>query len=348
MSYQVKTIFIGPFGNGNVPKDGASIKNYHILNRLRAFIPELIAIDTDNWKRRPMMLLKLLLTIIFNHKGRYILSLNNDSAHKVIKIIHTLTPQAQVIYWVIGGSLGKWMAEGRLEAKDFAHLRHIIVEGETMKSQLESCGLDNAIVMPNFKKITIVEKPGRKSKKVRLIFLSRIIREKGCDLILDAAAMLNREGLGQSYEIGFYGPIAPEYALDFNGKIKGLENVGYKGFLDLRQSRNYTELAGYDAMLFPTFWPGEGCPGIVIDAFMSGLPILASDWNMNRDYIENGRNGILFKARDLQALTDTMRSAITGEYDLAGMAKRASESAAKYDIETVLSTANLRRLEIID
>ena len=30
-------------------------------------------------------------------------------------------------------------------------------------------------------------------------------------------------------------------------------------------------------MLFPTYWHGEGFPGIVIDAFVAGLLVVATD-----------------------------------------------------------------------
>ena len=38
-----KIIFIGPKGGGGIPTNGASIKNYHIVNRLRDYFDELIA-----------------------------------------------------------------------------------------------------------------------------------------------------------------------------------------------------------------------------------------------------------------------------------------------------------------
>lgn len=344
----MKTIFIGPFGNGGIPKDGASIKNYHILNKIRSNSHDFLAIDTENWKKRPGMLIYLLWTIILNPKARYILSLNNSSAHRVIQIINLLAPKATVIYWVIGGSIGKWMQDGQLNPKDYSHLNRIIVEGSTMKSELEACGLTSAVVMPNFKKIINVPIQKKAQGKIRFIFLSRIIPEKGCNLILDAAKQLNNEGLTSDYEIDFYGPIQEDYKVEFNQKVKGFPNVKYKGFLDLRNTANYTELAKYDAMLFPTFWPGEGCPGIVIDAYMCRLPILGSDWNMNHDYIEHGKNGILFKANSQQALTDTLRDAVLGKFNLDAMGSNALESVGLYNIETVLSDENLKKLNIID
>lgn len=344
-----KTIFIGPISKGRVPNDGASIKNFHILKRLRNYIPNLMEIDTDGWKKRPWILIAILLVILKNRNASYILSLNNDSANKLIRILHKLAPDASVVYWVIGGSIGKWMLEGSISVADYAWLTNIIVEGESMKKDISSAGLLNVSVMPNFKEFVKVHvKKPNTNKNLRFVFLSRINKFKGCDLILDAVARINVKCGEDRFSVDFYGPIEPEYQSEFLEKVSSLNNVSYNGFLDLRNKDNYKVLSGYDAMLFPTFWHGEGCPGIVIDAYMCGLPILASDWNLNRDYIIDNETGILFEAKSVDKLVDVMVNCINGKYDLDHMAVNALETSKKYDIDTVLSISNLKKNHIID
>lgn len=346
----MKTIFIGPFGNGRIPDNGASIKNFHILNRLRSVITGLTEIDTDNWKRRPLVLIKILMTVLLNPTGKFILSLNNDSANKLIRLIRMVAPRTKVIYWVVGGSIGKWMQEGKVNPKDYGRLTNIIVEGESMKKQIEECGVHNVSVMPNFKKMIDMEIPveriGNGIKK--FVFLSRINPDKGCNLILEAAERLNACGYGEKYGIDFYGPVEPAYEHEFCGRLSVLGNVVYKGFLDLRDMRNYDCLSSYDAMLFPTFWHGEGCPGIVIDAYICGLPILASDWNLNRDYIQNNVTGILFQPKSVDAVYQAIKDSIDGGIRLDDLRKNAFRARTKYDINTVLSNNNLIKNQILD
>ena len=291
-----RIIFIGPYSKGRIPTDGAAIKNCHILNRLHKLIPSLVKIDTDGWKKRPWLLVRILMMVVCNSRSKYILSLNNDSANKLIRIIHKIAPQASVIYWVIGGSIGKWLCEKRVNANDYKWLTNIIVEGDSMKRQMETVGLRNVTTMPNFKSLVSIEKSHNVCSSIlKLVFLSRINPEKGCNLILDAADILNKRGYSGNYTIDFYGSIEPHYKKIFISRINALQNVRYQGFLDLRICSNYNKLANYDAMLFPTYWHGEGCPGVVIDAYMCGLPILASDWNLNRDYIVDNKTGVLFE-----------------------------------------------------
>lgn len=343
------TIFIGPFSKGRIPNDGASIKNYHILKKLRALIPNLIEFDTDGWKRKPWILFRILITILSNPNAHYILSLNNDSANKLIKLLHRLAPKASVIYWVIGGSIGKWMLNGRVKTHDYAWLKNIIVEGESMKQDIMSAGLHNVTVMPNFKEIiNISKRPPKNNSITKFVFLSRINKFKGCELILEAVASLNQHCGADRFLVDFYGPIEVEYNNEFQQKVSSLQNVSYKGFLDLRNTENYNILANYDVMLFPTFWHGEGCPGIVIDAYMCGLPIYASDWNLNKDYVIDGETGILYPPKSPGALYTVMENCINGKYDLERFSENALKEANKYDIDNVLSIIKLKENKILN
>jgi glycosyltransferase involved in cell wall biosynthesis len=62
----------------------------------------------------------------------------------------------------------------------------------------------------------------------------------------------------------------------------------------------------HDALVLPTFFPGEGYPGVVIEAYFAGIPVICSDW-MSIPEIVDGRQGILVPPKDADALYDAMR-----------------------------------------
>lgn len=345
----MKTIFIGPAGGGKTPANGASIKNFHILKRLSSLIDNLLVIDTENWKKNPLLIVNLLLTILKNRKAKYILSLNTGSANKFIRILNILAPDAQIIYWVIGGSFAKRMKKKEFSPSSYHCISKIIVEGESMSQDLSECGLTNVDVLPNFKIIkNSFEKSGSLTFPIRFVFLSRIIPQKGCDHIIRAVSELNMEGYGDRFKVDFYGPIDSSYKSVFLNAVNSATNMEYKGFLDLRNPDNYVNLNAYDAMLFPTIWAGEGCPGIVIDAYIAGIPILASDWNLNKDYITDKETGLLFKADDSEALKKSILNCILNPVMLGDMYCNIPEVLKKFDIVNVLDKRNLKRLRIID
>lgn len=346
---EMKTIFIGPAGGGKTPTNGASVKNFHILNKISSLIESLLVIDTENWKKNPLLIMKLLKTIIWNRKAKYILSLNTKSANKLIRILNKLAPDAQIIYWVIGGSFAKRIKEKEFSLSSYYRISKIIVEGESMCEDLSEYGLTNVDVLPNFK---IIKDSFNKKKipsyPVKFVFLSRIIPQKGCNLIIRAISELNKEGYADRFIIDFYGPIESSYRTIFLNAVQSSPNMDYKGFLDLRNADNYRTINTYDAMLFPTIWSGEGCPGIVIDAYIAGIPILASDWNLNKDYIKEKKTGLLFKADDSEALKNTILNCILNPVVLGDMYCNIPEALKRFDIDNVLSKENLIRLRIIE
>jgi glycosyltransferase involved in cell wall biosynthesis len=54
-------------------------------------------------------------------------------------------------------------------------------------------------------------------------------------------------------------------------------------------------LPQYDVMLFPTYYAGEAFPGVFVDAFVAGIPVIASDWQDNPELIRHeDRTGCCF------------------------------------------------------
>ena len=88
-------------------------------------------------------------------------------------------------------------------------------------------------------------------------------------------------------------------------------------------------------MLFPTFWKGEGFPGVIIDAFVSGLPVIASDWNMNAEVVVDGENGFVIKANCVDALMDKMKYALMNKNQLIEIGKNNQLKAKNYHIDRI-------------
>lgn len=47
-------------GGGGIPTNGASVKNYYIVKKLREYVANLKVVDTERWKENPLVLLRLL------------------------------------------------------------------------------------------------------------------------------------------------------------------------------------------------------------------------------------------------------------------------------------------------
>ena len=65
--------------------------------------------------------------------------------------------------------------------------------------------------------------------------------------------------------------------------------VSYKGIL--QQNDIYTTLCQYDVLLFPTLI--DGIPGSIIDAYISSLTVVATNWEYANEIIDNNINGFI-------------------------------------------------------
>lgn len=337
--------FIGPCGGGEVPTNGASAKNLQIVNYFKKRGCGVRIIDTERWKKNPFVLLHLFFCLFVYH-GRYIVSANNTSSYRLLSILTRMPFRSHVTYWVIGGSIGDWIKEGRVSSEPFKKVDLILCEGERMKRVFADCGINNVQVVPNFKIIDFIpEKRNTKEDEVKFVFLSRIIPDKGVGIIVDAVKELNKKIKG--FSVDFYGPFEDSYKEEFLSAIENVENIKYRGFLNLNKTENYNELAKYDVMLFPTYWHGEGFPGVFIDAFIAGLPVIATDWSMNGELIKDGENGWMIPPYDPETLANTMEKVLADRETLKNMTITCQETARLYDINHVIDNKLLEQLGLL-
>ena len=347
-----KTIFVGWVNQGKAPVDGETTKNQYIIAELKKHC-KLTVLDFYQKNRHPWIYLQALWTFITQPKATIILSTSAKNVYGMLKLLKALHVRRDIIHWVIGGAFGKFVQEGRFQADIFNYVKYNLVQCKGMIAELESAGVTNARFVSNFKPIAYypdMEKAiaGRTSSdKVRFVFLSRIMPDKGCDYLLEAVRMLNEKGLQEKFILDFYGKIDGSYKNDFLQKVNQYENVTFHGLLDLRTNEGYDTLATYHAMVFPTYWKGEGFAGVFIDAFIAGLPVLASDWAYNAEILSGEQLGLVYPAHDVTALANTMEKCILGKVDLTGMAIRARAEAVKYQADRVMTEEYLKSINLL-
>ena len=339
-----EAIVIGWVNKGKGAVCGETMKNQLMIGKLESLGVDCRVMDFYRWRSHPWTFIELLFNLIFHSSATIIFSTSCQNVYGMMKIIRKLGLKRNTIHWVIGGSLGMKVKKGIYRSDVIGYIRHTLVESNEMAEQLRECGVRNVRQVPNFKPIPYKPEIRRTEGKVRFVFLSRIMPEKGCDYILESVRLLNEKGLGERFEVDFYGKIAEGYKEVFDRKVGDLVNVRYLGFLNLMEKSGYDTLAGYDLMLFPTYWKGEGFAGVFIDAFISGLPILATDWAHNRQFLREGETALFIPVHDVKALSDKMEECIKGKHDLGKMARICQEESAKYDVNNVITNDLLKEI----
>ena len=344
-----KVILVGAINEGNVPTCGETMKNQLFIKRFKELFDKVITVDTLNWKHRPWILIRLLFVLLFNRGAKVIISASGSATY-LIKFLYYIPLKKRVYFWVVGGDIAKGVSNGLYDIKTLKKLKYILVQGKSMVDDLAKFGIHNVLHVPNSKPITYTPNimPKEDGEKYRFVFLSRIHPDKGINEIVDATEELNKKGLQDRFEVDFYGKIEPSYKEKFEEMLTHHSNTHYQGFLNLTNNNGYETLAQYDVMLFPTYWCGEGFPGIVIDANISGLPIIASDWNMNREVIQDGKTGFIIPVHDSQTLAKYMERFICNDIELYTIRKYCAEHIKQYDYRKVITKDLLTQIGLLE
>lgn len=333
----MKILFIGGINKGKMPLGGDQYKNQLILEYLNTQKVNCKVIDTFNWKKKPNTIVKLCALLVLGTYDRIIVSVSSYSAYNLIRLLNFFPEKlGRTFYLVIGGFLAEGMRTGTFKKKYYQGLKFIAVEGKKIENDLLSIGLDNVVKVSNFKKfITVPVRVQVSGACLKFVFISRITPSKGILEIFKAARILNNNGFEGRFTITFYGPIDNSFENTFQVGLN--ENLTYGGNLNIMEEpvKSYQKLSEYDCMLFPTYWQSEGFPGVIIDAFISGLPVIVSDWNMNTELIQDGINGLIVKPMDAESLADAMKKVINNPEILISMSKNASLRASEFSIDKV-------------
>lgn len=165
--------------------------------------------------------------------------------------------------------------------------------------------------------------------RVRFAFVFRAaFAEKGERVLRAALAQLRPDGVSERAELHVYGrPLPGECDID-------AVQTTLHGYLPndrLRQA-----LAGDDVLLFPSLYPFEGHPGAIMEAFMAGVPVVATDWPGPCEIVEHGVNGLIVPRGDADAFAAAVRRLVVDRALRERLAAGAAASAKHFDQARVL------------
>ena len=146
------------------------------------------------------------------------------------------------------------------------------------------------------------------ARRGRLLFAGRLTAAKGVALLLEAV-----EASGVAVDFVGEGDLAASVAAASARRpnlVRLIEPVGYgPAFSAL--------LDEYAALVVPTITDEQ--PRVIFDAFARGLTVIASATSGNRQIVEHGQTGLLFKSGDGPALAVALREAQNDPDRLAAM-----------------------------
>jgi len=159
-------------------------------------------------------------------------------------------------------------------------------------------------VIPNGVDASRFTPAGRDWAPGRLLFVGRIVYQKGLDVLLRALGGLR--DLEWSLTLAGDGKQRPE--LEAQASALGIaERIHFTGWL----AKDAVAAQYRQANLYVAPSRNEGMPNVVLEAMASGLPVVASEVAGNGELVTPGFNGLLVPPEDAEALQAALRSLLS-------------------------------------
>lgn len=337
----IKVSVIGLFCTGREVSDGQSIKTRIITEELEKALgaQHVRRIDTYGWKKHPVRLFSDSVRAVLQSES--VIFMTDEGGIKIFPWLllgANIFGKSKLHYIVIGGWLVPFLEKYRFFSACLKRFHTIFAETTAMRDGLKQLNFHNVVLLPNCKNLTPVSETQLDEEwhePYRFCTFSRVMREKGIEDAVNAVRKANKHFGRRICELDIYGGVDPNEIQWFQNLQEGFDDaIRYCGVVPY--SRTTDILKNYSALLFPTFYPKEGIPGTIIDAFAAGLPVISSRWSSFDDMIEDGVTGIGYPYGRNELLADVLCDVLSNPMMLRKMRRNCLEKAQQFLPENVM------------
>lgn len=157
----------------------------------------------------------------------------------------------------------------------------------------------------NLEKFKLLSYPDE-NDKIRFLFISRIMKEKGIDQYLETAQYIVAKYKNTEFHIlGFC-------EQEYEEKLKQLEEKGiiiYHG----RQDNIIPYLENCSCLIHPSYYP-EGMSNVLLEASASGRPVITTNRSGCKEIVEDGKTGFIVPIKATEQLKNMVEKFINLPY----------------------------------
>ena len=335
-----RVCIIGHFGHGENLLNGQTVKTKIVTKEIVKELgkKEVSCIDTHGGVKALMSAFRQALTALKYHKNIIIMPAENGlRIFAPLLVLLNLLFHRKLHYVVIGGWLPEFLKKRKKLTKALMSFDGIYVETNTMRKALEIQEFNNVYVMPNFKDLNILKESElvyHHTEPYRLCTFSRVMKEKGIEDAVNAVKTVNEHFGRIVYTLDIYGQVDSAQTEWFN-ELKSTFPLYIKYGELVPFDKSVEVLKNYFALLFPTYYEGEGFAGTLLDAMAAGVPVIASDWRYNPEIV-NEKTGYVYPVHDNHAFVTTLISVGNNPDLLLSKKSDCLKEAEKYRAENVI------------
>ena len=182
----------------------------------------------------------------------------------------------------------------------------------------------NVVQIPNAIDLNLIPKKSNKQFKNQLIFAGRLSKEKGIEILLEAASQLPNN---YHLLIAGSGPLE-EKVRKLSDEKTNLHYLGYQS-----KQNVLSLIRGSDLLIQPSL--EEGISSTLLEAMACGTCVLGSDIEGISEVIENNKTGLLVEPNNSNELLNKILYLLPKKEKRLSMANEGLERVKKYDWKIV-------------
>ena len=181
----------------------------------------------------------------------------------------------------------------------------LIVLGNIFKNKVQSLGYKNNIMLETTlsQYQSTIPKSINKNKAINLLFISRLVEEKGVYIAIDALKIIQEKYNLNHVNLNIAGDGIIRQEIEKYINNNKIINCNLLGTVSGEKKNRLFEKS--HILIFPTYY-GEGLPNAILEAMGSGLPIISRINAGIPDHVEQGVNGFLTKTLKPKWYADTI------------------------------------------
>lgn len=330
-----KVLVLGYFGYSNNQLDGQTVKTRNIYELLKNNSYNVDFYDTQMFQKNKLSFLTMIRKTIVSRQ--IIIIPGRNSLKLVFPMIYALSKifRRELLFIPVGGWLSEAIKNKSIYQRMLKGCKSVMPQTQKEAEALRSLyNMTNVDYFPNFRISTFIPEI-KVNKRLKLVFYARIHKKKGLDIVFYIAEKIKNNLSLKGITIDFYGQFNEPDKEYFLNMVNKYDFVQYKGFI---QPENvYTTLSNYDILLFPTrYIVNEGFPGSILDSYMSGVPVIASNWIHAYEFVNDRVSGFVCDIENIEQFYEKVIYLNDNRDILLKMKQNAYEESKKYSTESAL------------
>lgn len=204
----------------------------------------------------------------------------------------------KVVCHLRGGDFQNWLGSTGVLMRRYVHAVHSLVDGqivlgERLRSLFDAVLPPHRIfVVPNGRNFdSFIAKKEEKDRPV-VLYLANFMRQKGVLDVLHAVPQVFQSCPGVTFR--FAGNwIDPDVKQDFMDFLQDHPGLPVEVIGPVSGAVKHDVLSKADIFVFPSYYPPEGHPWVVVEAMAAALPVISTDQGAIAEYVLDGVNGFI-------------------------------------------------------